>query len=302
MIVALPTLALPRRFMLGVLRRYSRSTLWLLRVVCKVDVEWRGREKLPQGAYLVACKHQSLWETFALFMLLPDPTYILKRELMWIPAVRMACVQSTHDPYRRGARAAAMAQMAARVAREIPASAPDRHLSRRHAASPRAPSRVICPVSPISMIRSVCPAYRLRSIPDCSGRAARYTVIPARCWLKSLTRSNPVSTSARSLHASKPFWRKQPHGSSRKVSNQESRGADACRSDAGLRFADHPTAEPFSDEVQIGFAIAQRFQRANGLNDVVAIGAGTAVTQRERDAGIRPASAVRHIARDCDRR
>jgi len=120
MIVALPALALPRSFMLGVLRHYSRSTLWLLRMVCNVDVEWRGREKLPSGAYIVACKHQSLWETFALFMLLPDPTYILKRELMWIPLFGWLASKARMIPIDRGARAAALARMAARAREEIP--------------------------------------------------------------------------------------------------------------------------------------------------------------------------------------
>jgi 1-acyl-sn-glycerol-3-phosphate acyltransferase len=120
MIVALPTIALPRRYMLGVLRGYSRSTLWLLRVICNIDVEWRGREKLPQGAYLVACKHQSLWETFALFMLLPDPTYVLKRELMWIPLFGWLATKARMIPINRGARTAALARMAARAREEIP--------------------------------------------------------------------------------------------------------------------------------------------------------------------------------------
>ena len=120
MIVALPALALPRSFMLGVLRHYSRSTLWLLRMVCNVDVEWRGREKLPPGAYIVACKHQSLWETFALFMLLPDPTYILKRELMWIPLFGWLASKARMISIDRGARAAALARMAARAREEIP--------------------------------------------------------------------------------------------------------------------------------------------------------------------------------------
>ena len=120
MIVALPTLLLPRSFMLGVLRHYSRSTLWLLRVICNVKVEWRGREKLPQGAYIVACKHQSLWETFALFMLLPDPTYVLKRELMWIPLFGWLASKARMIPINRGARAAALSQMATRVREEIP--------------------------------------------------------------------------------------------------------------------------------------------------------------------------------------
>ena len=44
-----------------------------------------GAKSSPAGAYIVACKHQSLWQTFALLMLLPDPTYVLKRELMWLP-------------------------------------------------------------------------------------------------------------------------------------------------------------------------------------------------------------------------
>jgi len=118
MVVALPTIVLPRSFMLGVLRRYSRSSLWLLRTICGTGVEWRGREKLPQGAYIVACKHQSAWETFALFMLLPDPTYVLKRELMWIPLFGWLAAKSRMIPIDRGARATAMSRMTRRARQE----------------------------------------------------------------------------------------------------------------------------------------------------------------------------------------
>jgi len=117
MIAALPALALPRSFMLGVLRGYARSSLWLLHVVCGVDVKWRGREKLPQGAYLVACKHQSVWETFALFMLLPDPTYVLKRELMWIPLFGWLATKAEMIPIDRGTRATALSRMASAARR-----------------------------------------------------------------------------------------------------------------------------------------------------------------------------------------
>src|SRR5579884_941586 len=85
MIVALPTLILPHPVQRAFIRSYARTSLWLLRVVCGTRVEWRGTEKIPQGACIVACKHQSAWETFALYEVLKDPTYILKRELMWIP-------------------------------------------------------------------------------------------------------------------------------------------------------------------------------------------------------------------------
>ena len=119
MLVALPTLVLPHRFLLAVLRSYARSSLWLLRVVCGIMVEWRGREKLPKGACIVACKHQSFWETFALFALLDDPTYVLKRELMWIPLFGWLARKARMIPIDRGTRATALARMAALARQEI---------------------------------------------------------------------------------------------------------------------------------------------------------------------------------------
>jgi 1-acyl-sn-glycerol-3-phosphate acyltransferase len=119
MIVALPTIMLPYGYLLGVLRAYARSSLFLLRVICGTDVEWRGREKLPQGAFIVACKHQSVWETFALFALLRDPTYVLKRELMWLPLFGWLATKARMIPIDRGARATALARMTALARREI---------------------------------------------------------------------------------------------------------------------------------------------------------------------------------------
>jgi len=85
MIVALPTLVLPYRVLRVFIRSYARTSLWLLRVICGTKVSWRGTENIPRGSCIVACKHQSAWETFALYAVLEDPIYILKRELMWIP-------------------------------------------------------------------------------------------------------------------------------------------------------------------------------------------------------------------------
>jgi 1-acyl-sn-glycerol-3-phosphate acyltransferase len=118
MIVALPTILLPYAFLHGVLRRYASSTLWFLRVVCGTDIEWRGCERLPVGPYIVACKHQSLWETFALFMVLPDPTYVLKRDLMWLPLFGWLATKARMIPIDRGSHAKALASMIAAARRE----------------------------------------------------------------------------------------------------------------------------------------------------------------------------------------
>jgi 1-acyl-sn-glycerol-3-phosphate acyltransferase len=64
MLVAIPTFVLPSRVMVQIARSWGRTSLWLLRVICDIRVEWHGLEKIPQGAFLVAAKHQSAWETF----------------------------------------------------------------------------------------------------------------------------------------------------------------------------------------------------------------------------------------------
>ncbi len=68
---------------------------------------------------MVACKHQSLWETFALFALLPDPAYILKRELMWIPLFGWLARKAGMIPVDRRAHANALARMTAATRKEI---------------------------------------------------------------------------------------------------------------------------------------------------------------------------------------
>jgi len=61
------------------------SIMWLLRVICKIRMEVRGMENIPQEPCIVLCKHQSAWETFALQTVFPPQVWVLKRELLWLP-------------------------------------------------------------------------------------------------------------------------------------------------------------------------------------------------------------------------
>jgi len=119
MIVALPTLALSYPALRVFIRSYARTSLWLLRVVCGTKVEWRGTEKLPKGACIVACKHQSAWETFALYALLDDPLYVLKRELMLLPLFGWYMRKAGLIPIDRGAGMAALARMTSRAQKAL---------------------------------------------------------------------------------------------------------------------------------------------------------------------------------------
>jgi len=84
-LIGLPTFLMPRRGILTIAKCWARSSIWLMRAVCGTRIEYRGLEKIPAGPLIVASKHQSMWETFALLQFFEQPLYILKRELLWIP-------------------------------------------------------------------------------------------------------------------------------------------------------------------------------------------------------------------------
>jgi 1-acyl-sn-glycerol-3-phosphate acyltransferase len=117
--LALPTLLLPPRFALAFVRSFAVTSLWLLRVICGISAEWRGLEKIPHGACIIACKHQSTWETLSLYAVIHDPAYILKRELMWLPFYGWYAWKTGLIPVDRSAGMAALSRMTRAAQREL---------------------------------------------------------------------------------------------------------------------------------------------------------------------------------------
>ncbi|HYA81022.1 MAG TPA: lysophospholipid acyltransferase family protein [Methylocystis sp.] len=85
MLVWLPTMPFGRRAVMELGRQWGRTTLWWAEKICGLKHDIRGLENIPTGAMIVACKHQSVWDTFTLPIFFPDFSYILKRELVWLP-------------------------------------------------------------------------------------------------------------------------------------------------------------------------------------------------------------------------
>jgi 1-acyl-sn-glycerol-3-phosphate acyltransferase len=119
MILCLPVLLLTRRMLWRVVDSWIDTNLWFLRVICDITVEFSGTERIPEGPLLVASKHQSTAETYALLKLFSDPIYVLKRELMWIPIFGWYLAKARMIPVNRGARAGAMSEMAERARRAM---------------------------------------------------------------------------------------------------------------------------------------------------------------------------------------
>lgn len=80
-----PLMLAPRRWIIRSWRIWSLVLMWLLRVVCDIRVELRGAQYIPNGAALIAPKHQCMLDVFAQFAWLPDSCFVTKKELMWIP-------------------------------------------------------------------------------------------------------------------------------------------------------------------------------------------------------------------------
>lgn len=111
MILYSPVMLLPRKWGWWVVPLWSRSLLLLLRWTVGLKVEVRGRENLPKGGFIAAMKHQSAWETVTLIPLFSSPTFILKRELRWIPIFGWYTAKFKQIPINRGKRSEALAAM-----------------------------------------------------------------------------------------------------------------------------------------------------------------------------------------------
>ena len=118
-IVALPTLAMPRKALLRVANWWAQSNIILMRIVCNIRVEYRGVEKIPTGPLIVAAKHQSMWETISLLHVFDEPFFVLKRELLRIPLFGQYLVKANMVAIDRSSSARALKQVMRRAAEEV---------------------------------------------------------------------------------------------------------------------------------------------------------------------------------------
>lgn len=116
-IVCFPTL-LKQEWAHRVLKLYAAQALFMFRLLCGNRYRIKGRENLPEGAALVAAKHQSMWETLALALVLPMPIFVLKKELLDIPFFGWWCRAAGMIGIDRSAGASAMRVMLEKASRE----------------------------------------------------------------------------------------------------------------------------------------------------------------------------------------
>ena len=91
---------------------WASTNLWLMKNICGLNYRIQGKENLPRDAAIVMSKHQSTWETIALKKILKrEQSWILKRELMWLPFLGWAVASIPNIAINRKAGRKAVKQI-----------------------------------------------------------------------------------------------------------------------------------------------------------------------------------------------
>tara|TARA_Y100000590_G_scaffold444452_1_gene575213 strand:- start:528 stop:1193 length:666 start_codon:yes stop_codon:yes gene_type:complete len=85
-LISIPLLILKDIHMICAGKILSKYVIFVLKFFNNSKIEFRGLENLKKHEkYFVASAHQSMFETFALQVVIPGPIFILKKELIKIP-------------------------------------------------------------------------------------------------------------------------------------------------------------------------------------------------------------------------
>jgi 1-acyl-sn-glycerol-3-phosphate acyltransferase len=66
---------------------WARGIMSVFKILLGLDYREVGRDNVPDGPCIIACNHQSLWETAALSMIFPDASIVAKKELSRVPVL-----------------------------------------------------------------------------------------------------------------------------------------------------------------------------------------------------------------------
>lgn len=108
LLLAFP-LPFERRF--TITRLWSRTTAAWLRFTCRLSHEVQGVENIPARPGIVFSKHQSTWETVTLNFWFTPQSWVVKRELLWVPFFGWSVYMMDPIALNRGAGRKAVDQL-----------------------------------------------------------------------------------------------------------------------------------------------------------------------------------------------
>jgi len=110
---------LPHDFRFAIARLWGRSMLWAGRFFCGLDYVIEGADNIPRQPSVILIKHSTVFETYAQLAIFPRQTWVLKRELQWIPIFGWGLAAMKPIAIDRGAGRTAVTQVIAQGRRAL---------------------------------------------------------------------------------------------------------------------------------------------------------------------------------------
>ena len=83
--VVLPSLFFPPPIRSRMIGSWAVVNIWALKWICGVRYRIHGKENLPVHPGVIISNHQSTWETLSYQLIFPAVSYVIKKELFYIP-------------------------------------------------------------------------------------------------------------------------------------------------------------------------------------------------------------------------
>jgi 1-acyl-sn-glycerol-3-phosphate acyltransferase len=75
----------PFKFRSAIAKYWGKSMLHVGRFVCGLDYVIEGEENIPDVPSVIMIKHTTVFETYAQLAVFPPQTWVVKRDLQWVP-------------------------------------------------------------------------------------------------------------------------------------------------------------------------------------------------------------------------
>lgn len=92
---------------------WGYNSVFAAKYIIGLGYEVRG--EIPERAVIFACKHQSAWETAVFHVLVKQPAYVFKKELLYVPLFNLYMLLSGQIPVDRKAAGASIKSLVRNV-------------------------------------------------------------------------------------------------------------------------------------------------------------------------------------------
>ena len=117
--LSLPFIFFPSKFIRFPAKIWIKGLFIFLKYICRVTHEIRGMHNLSDEPVIIVSKHQSAFETFALYYYLRSSFFIHKKQLFYIPIFGQYLMKHNMVAVDRTGKASAMRKMISDVKKKL---------------------------------------------------------------------------------------------------------------------------------------------------------------------------------------